>query len=392
MSSPKAAPAREHRWYVVRVHDRPTCSLAADGFEGWAALADAWQELEGQGRPAFFVTFEWLDAYWRTQGSRHRPYVLAVHDEAGTLVGFAPFETVARRAVRTLGPPIIALRFPCRREREGVEFLAREGSERAVADAVARQLRRSRSGWHELVLTDAALDGPILRALRREFGADPRYRVGVMPRPPTPIVHLSGTWEEYLAGLSSQARRGVRRAWRRLADRDGRLRVLEDPGEVRRALAFLFEMKNARLREVADGSVYERAAVRDFLCRAADGMVPKRRLVCTVVEFAGALAAVDVSFRVGDRMWDFVNAFDPGWGSLGLGLRLLEHSIQLGLSSGATTLVLGQGAADFKARHASQLQTNVDLRIERRWVAAATAFGRLLQRIRRQLPQPRSHA
>jgi CelD/BcsL family acetyltransferase involved in cellulose biosynthesis len=186
------------------------------------------------------------------------------------------------------------------------------------------------------------------------------------------MVRLSGTWPEYLAGLSRVTRKGILRSWRQLEDMDARFRRLDRPDEVRAALAFLIDTKSARLRMVADGSVYERPEVRAFLERAVDGTLASGRLVCTAVEIDGELAAVNLGFRVGERAWAFLDAFDPRWHALGLGGRLVEHAIREGLASGATELWLGQGDSEFKERYASELRTNVDLLVERRWVTATT--------------------
>lgn len=363
---------RRRHGTVLPVRRDLVCTVAATGLAGWRALASTWRDLERISAPAFYVTYDWLDAYWRTQGSRREPYVLAVHDPAGRLVALAPFETVSSRLLPRLPIRTTALRFPCRREREGIEFLVWPSHEDAVAATVATYLRSHHRGWHALYLTDAQADGSIVRAFRGTYEGDPRHILHVVTRPPTPMVRLSGAWPDYLAGLSRVTRRGIVRSWRQLEAMDARFRVLDHPDEVRAALGFLIDTKNARLRAVADGSVYERPEVRAFLERAVDATLRSGRLVCTAVEIDDHLAAVNLGFRSGKRAWAFLDAFDPRWHALGLGGRLIEHAIREGLTSGTTELWLGQGDSEFKARYASELSKNVDLVIERRWVNATT--------------------
>ena len=354
------------------------CTVAARDLRGWRSLEPTWRALEREAAPAFYVTYDWLDAYWRTQGSAYDPYVLAVHDTAGRLVGLAPFETASSRLVARLRWRTTTLRFPCRREREGVEFLVRPMCEDAVAETIAAYLRTHRQGWQSLVLTDMQADGSIARAFRGAFERDPRHCLRLLPRPPTPMVRLSGTWPEYLAGLSRVTRKGILRSWRQLEARGGSFRQLERPDAVRAALGFLIDTKNARLRAVADGSVYERPDVRAFLELAVDGTARSGRLLCTLIEVDDGLAAVDLGFRIGDRAWTFLDAFDPRWHALGLGARLMEYAIREGLATGTKELWLGQGDSEFKARYASELRPNVDLVIERRWLTATKhAIGRL---------------
>jgi predicted ATP-grasp superfamily ATP-dependent carboligase/CelD/BcsL family acetyltransferase involved in cellulose biosynthesis len=215
-------------------------------------LESAWDELLGESETdGPMVSPLWLLAWWRVFGALdgRKLAVVAFHDGA-RLVGLAPL--LARTCWYKPGLPFRRLELLGSGEREEDEVcseylgvIAARGFEGEVARALADALAGGDLGaWDELVLTAMARDGAMPARLAEEL-ARIGAAVDVAPSDESRYVALPGSFDAYLAGLSSSGRYLVTRSLRdfeRWSRGEAALRVATTRAELeegRRALVAL---------------------------------------------------------------------------------------------------------------------------------------------------------
>ena len=194
--------------------------------ERFAELREPWNRLAA-GTP--FMSWDWLDCWWRAFGEREEMRVVASWDGAELAAGMA-FGLGARRRLRAMADGNTDLCRPIGRTEEDIDPLA-------AAIAAGR--------WSRISVTGLPLDdGPAIRligALERDG-----WLLHRTFRERCPIIDTDGDFADYRRSLSSNARRQIAKAGRRL-EREGRveLRPLQPVGELDPVLDESFDLEAA---------------------------------------------------------------------------------------------------------------------------------------------------
>jgi CelD/BcsL family acetyltransferase involved in cellulose biosynthesis len=174
-----------------------------------------WNSLfPGTPGASFFLTFDWLDNYWRHFGQDQKLRVLVVY-AAGEPIGILPLcvrrEKYRLNKVRVLTYPL---------DNWSTWYGPIGPNPAATMMAAMQHIRRTRRDWDMIelrwVADDATQGGKTARAMRvaNLLSEKQEYQT-------TSVVDLPGTWDEYLAGKSQTLRRQFRRTLRD-AFEDGR--------------------------------------------------------------------------------------------------------------------------------------------------------------------------
>jgi CelD/BcsL family acetyltransferase involved in cellulose biosynthesis len=277
-----------------------------------AALEDDWRPLAERGRNVF-ATWEWADAWWRHFGTGRE---VRVRHESGSYV------------------------LPLFLERQGpfriLRFIGSGHSDEVgpIGDAARASAAFADERDFHLFLGDEMAPG-----WAEPIGAK------VVERTSSPVIELSGTWDEYLAGRSANFRGQVRSAERRLENASFRLatRATLD-GD----LDTLFQLHRARW----PGSHWFAAAEpfhRDFAGVALD----RGWLRLWTLELDGAPAAAWLGYRFNGVESYYQAGRDPALQRERVGFVLLAHTIREALQDGMSEYRLLRGDESFKYRFAT---------------------------------------
>jgi CelD/BcsL family acetyltransferase involved in cellulose biosynthesis len=171
-----------------------------------------------------FLTWQFQTTWWRHLGDRAgRLHLLAVQDGAAEWIGALPLYEVAGpdgAVLRLVGGVDVA---------DYLDLVAVAGHEEAVWKALLTAL--ADSDWRQLDLRPVPAASPtvaLLPALAQAAGLSCR----VEREERCPVIELPGSWEAYLAQLSSKDRHELRRKLRRAASAGPRVEVARTPGGV----------------------------------------------------------------------------------------------------------------------------------------------------------------
>ncbi len=183
--------------------------LSADGF---TTLADEWNDLlRDSAADTVFLTHQWQSAWWQRLGDG-TPTLVAVRDEAGRLMGLAPFyRSLADSGewqLNTVG---------CVDVSDYLDLIARRGHEEAVYAALLDALERPDTfnfTWDVIDLCNVRQDSRTL-SLLEPMAAARGFQVTRRLQEVCPVVMLDGSWEDYLERLAGKDRRELRRKLRK---------------------------------------------------------------------------------------------------------------------------------------------------------------------------------
>ena len=114
-------------------------------------LKDEWNNLLARSRSnTVFLTWEWIEAWWRCFRGQERLWLLVVKNSDGATVGIAPLYLDLERGVG--GVPLRCLRFVADRSAgsEYLDFIIAREYERQVFDALLEYLEEEHSSWDKI--------------------------------------------------------------------------------------------------------------------------------------------------------------------------------------------------------------------------------------------------
>jgi len=345
--------ARRLPTYSSMIEVQKICDL--EELAGYRLLWDSW--LTNSPRATFFNTWEWLDNYWRHFGDGQQLRVLVARS-AGSPIGILPL------CIRTEPHPFGRLRvltYPL--DGWGTWYGPIGSNPAAAMLAVMQHIRHTPRDWDMIDLPSTAppsRDGGRVGRSMRVVGllSDQQvYRT-------TSLIDFGGGWDSYLAGKSRKSRHEMRRALRRLFDRDDVEYIRHRPRPAREGdgdprwdlFAMCQQVALASWQATSStGTTLTHERVRHFLrdahaVAAHNGMVDTNLLLVDGrpaafaynYHFHGRLTGVRIGY---DASLGRTGSGTPGWGTA-LMLASIEDSCQRGDAS----LDLGPGETPFKRR------------------------------------------
>jgi CelD/BcsL family acetyltransferase involved in cellulose biosynthesis len=339
-SSPlKGVPASELTVQVIR-----SLSEVAELESDYADL----QSVTGNALP--FALFDWHLAWCRhflrqERGVEDQPMFYVVRHHARGCVGIVPLILTRRRvgglhlaSATLLGadPAITEIR----------SSLVRPGCEAAVAEALHGSLSNSRDwDWIHWMgppdLFSAALGS--LRGLHWQ------------PIPPSYVLDLPATWEEFRAGLKRNIRESLRHCYNSLK-REGHAFTMtqaESPDEVRQALDRLFVLHASRSDmpgTTQHPNRFAGAGLRQFLQEVCGELAARDIVRVFQLTIGGQVVASRIGFEICDSLYLYYSGFDPAWSQYSVMTTTVAEAIKYAIGRGLKTVNLSPGNDVSKTR------------------------------------------
>jgi CelD/BcsL family acetyltransferase involved in cellulose biosynthesis len=300
-----------------------------------------WRELvHADPAGSFFHTPAFLKLYWEEFGETPEHLLLAFAEEDdGSQVGAVAFERIGE-TLRFLGGTEIT------------DYMGPVGLPERQ-DAMAKELWTAllaRDDWAEADLRGLLEDRPWFGLLRDSANAQ-----GLVVREDedgvAPFLPLPGSWDEYLAGLSSKYRHEIKRKARKLTEEAGAFRIVTaDEGTLIPLLDRFVELH--RTSEGPKG-VFMVSGMEIFFRRLGEAFGADGVFRLTFIEVGGQLAAGTIGFVWGGTSYLYNSAFDRSWGTLAPGMVLVGEDIRLAIEEGCSGFDLLKGDYGYKYRFGS---------------------------------------
>lgn len=294
-----------------------------------------------------FLRHEYLTTWWQTRGGGEWPqaelYVITARDQAGELVGIAPFFQTTQRdgkqALMFLGSIEIS---------DYLDFIAPAELLPAFLDATLGYLKDlPEPAWEVVDLYNVLESSPsleVLRSLADQHG----LKFEQQQLQPAPYIELPQDFETYLAGLDKKQRHEIRRKIRRAESGEAEVRWYIVDDEAR-----LDDEMDAFLRLMAaspEKDAFLTDVMRTQMRQSVHAAFQAGWLQLAVMEINGEKAAAYLNFDFNNHIyvynsglnWDF-GYFSPGW-------VMLAYLVEWAIENGRGMLDLMRGDEQYKYR------------------------------------------
>lgn len=294
--------------------------------------------------PRPFACPEVISAWLGSSAARETPFLFAVFDEADTLAALAPWSLRTSRAgLRTISG--VAGKDAWYHD---VWYLT-PGERAAVNQALADALREHRGEWDVLALQLQVGESHDL--LHRLAGLGQvvvkrqRWRQSF-------VIDFVADYAQFLGGLSSNYRKQLRRAQKKLQEVPHAFTRLEGAA-IAEAVAEVCALQAERLREKRDWAPYHA-----YMKVLHDQALARGEVLAYRLEIGGKTAAMEISIRRGDRLYGTLRSFAPETADYHPGMLLSDWSFADMVAAGIRRIDMGPGENEWKARmHTGQIET-----------------------------------
>lgn len=362
------------------------------------ALRTEWDDLLARSEHAsIYATWEWAEANWRFAAPDKQPLLLLAREAEGRLIGILPLaRTLRAKVVRTLEV------LGCTRTGYPLGdyggLVAERGAEDSVLSAMLKHLQ-STGGWIMLDLRNCRSNSPLRTAqlgkLYSEASSNHGWDAKISDGEECRVLPLPGTFQEYLAGLSSNSRQNFRRKLRKVAQAGISIDAVnvQDGGALRAAMEQFFEFHQERWTERGAEGGFPVGRVREMHLHLAANLAARGWLDLRVARSPeGRTLGAIYNFKYNGTVYYYHIGFnnDEEWSTYSLGFCLLANSIEAAIGSGCHTFDLLRGDHEYKRHFGGYTTRNVRISIYRyNWLPLVEdAAWRLRRMLRNRRFQP----
>lgn len=308
--------------------------------------------LSNSAADTIFLTWEWVSNWWNSYGKERNLRLLLVR-EGNELVAIAPFYQQRKPIIS--GFLVQEIRFigtggdvsP-----DHLDIIVRKGREKEVAIGLADYLCKA-GGWDALILSDV----PATSLALQEFmaaAAQRGLRAVTRECAVCPYIALPSSWDEYMAGLSSNTRYNIKRRMNNLKKRfTTRYLLWEDCQGLDQAMERLAQLHTLRWEDRSSYHGFSSQEYTEFHNALARDFARKGWLYLSCLELDGRIVAMFYDYRYGGKLYYYQGGFDPEYSSHSPGLALRAHVIQGAIEQGIGEIDLLKGAYEHKYRWTS---------------------------------------
>lgn len=355
---------------------RGMCAEVITSSEGLDDLEDEWRGLlRGGDADGLFMTWEYASAWWEQFGNGKQLRLLVVRDGSGEVCGIAPLmlgvgNTLARQYVKHLS--FIGQLNESLMEYQ--EFVVRKGDESVVAEAIARLvLGEMRNEW-EVLYFSVIREGSVVMGFFQEELEKRGFPAAKFFVRKSPNVALGESWEAFLARLSRNSRKKVKRAEKRF-DREfeNELLVAGVDIPVVEAMEVLEELNGMRWGDAArsfktrEFGVFHRKLAKDF--------VERGWLSLLLLRGDGEFVAAQYDFVYGNKVWGFQGGWRSDLAEYSIGKVMMAKALRRYIDLGIEEYDFLAGEAQYKDSWSDGERIVYDLELANRGSVRGLAFG-----------------
>lgn len=324
--------------------------------ERFEALQYEWNNLlPGNATNEVFLTWEWQSTWWQA----YQPgdlFVITARDEAGKLVGIAPwFCEAGSRVIRPIG---------CVEVTDYLDSIIRPDLRKAFFAGVAEILLEQRATYSRICLCNTPATSPTLEEFTPLLAAY-GFETEIRQQEVCPVIVLPSDFETYLGQLDKKQRHEARRKLRRAEASESRVswyiagpeHDLEDEIErFARLMAASHTAKSAFLQDPQNAAFFHAIIPRMALCGW---------LQLAFMTVNDEPAAAYLNFDYDNRILVYNSGLDSErFGALSPGIVLLLHLIRDAIEKRRTVFDFLRGDEEYKFRMGGQERPVMEIRAQ----------------------------
>ena len=340
-----------------------------------------WNRLVSAMRfPSPFCTWEWIYTWWKQFGDEHELVPLFIY-RGDELRGILPLFKHGSAAVsRWLKGATLDYCGATEVYPDHLDIVCAPEDAAVCAAAAFDFLLTRLPAWARLRLPMLAQDSDLLRALGPARG---KLQVAVRQVSVAPYIALTGSFEDYLAGLRSKERYNIRSRRKKLLEEGGIRFEAIAPAEFETGLHVLFDLHARRADAKRIASTFGRSAVFEFHRALLRRLNPSDVALRCLKGEAGIIAVL-YGFRCGNRFFFYQTGYNPDWSSASPGIVIVSETLREAFATGCTEFNFLQGDEPYKQTFTHAARALFDCQVYNTTLSGRVARGafQLRQRIK----------
>ena len=309
-----------------------TTSEIVSDYSRFLDLETEWNDaVERAGATHPFLCHEWFRTWWDCFGANRSLHIVVVR-AGGRILAIAP---LMREQVQMYGMPVRKLDLIQNDHTPRADFIV-AGPAQGAYRAIWSELQAGRRGWDVLQLSRLPRESAT-RSAFEQLANEGRCSTGLWQGDVSPYLTLEGTWETYLAGLSSKFRSNVRNRLSRLTRLgEPRLEVLEDGRAIEAARTDALRLEASGWKAEAGTSIGSDPAVVRFYTQLAERATSRGWLRLLFLTVGGQRIATSYGSCYRGRLFLFKTGYDPEYATCSPFKLLTYFAIQAAYAEGLT--------------------------------------------------------
>jgi CelD/BcsL family acetyltransferase involved in cellulose biosynthesis len=287
--------------------------------------APAWNELVDNGVTRHpYLRFEWFLAWWEAFGANRELFIVVIKEDT-RWVAVAPL-CITRRPFGPFRPR--TLEFIYSHIGPRCEFILRENNPEVISrllDAIIYGPRQWSVGCLELISEDS----PTYLELRQLLDARCLH-FDIIEGRGSPYLTITGSWEDYFAGLKKTRRQELRRSCREVAKLGTNVsyRHLTHRDDLMGYLPSLFDISARSWKKDTHTDMGSTKSSRKFYSKLTDHLSRANKLTAWALEVDGLPLAMMYCLTDGDRVIEMRFDFDDEYRRVAPGNALMGHILK----------------------------------------------------------------
>ena len=348
-------------------------------FEDTLRLKDAWNDLALRAGD-ILCSYDWCEVWWKHFGRGRQLEIHTLHD-ADRLVAVLP---LFRETIRPGGVWLRTVRVV------GCDYTVTAvglAIEPAYAEVFTRMLldRLDQGGtWDMLEMAPLRSYAAVIEPVAQACARDSHVQTAIIGRNDgwDTLFDLPGTYEQFMASLSSGARNDTSRRERRLRENHQvEVSAVASPEQVQPAMDALIQLHQRHWISRGWPGHFGRSSVQQFHRDLAQRLLGTGQLALMTLRVDGHIVAATYGYCFGRRTHNLIvgNRHDRQWQRYGLGKIMYGYLIRHAMAQGSSLLEDGRGIFGHKLDLGGRLYGGRSLVVIRRgwstrlrfWLCAA---------------------
>jgi CelD/BcsL family acetyltransferase involved in cellulose biosynthesis len=355
--------------------------------EAFLKLRDQWNALlAGSVSNCVFLTHEWLSTWWKHLAHGRSLAVLAAR-EGEELIGILPLVERCAQYARMM-PRVLEFLGGGSVGSDYLDAIVAPGREREVMGAFAEHLHETGRMIQlgQLRRENCIVSGLVGHLSEKHWRAD-HAGVNVCPY----IDLRAHSWESYLATLSHQVRKSIKRCLRSLPrDFEYQLRCVQTRDEAGPALNTLIDLHGKRWAGRGRSEAFQSDPVIAFHREFVESAAERGWLRLLIIDLNSQPAAALYGLHYGPAFSFYQSGFDPAFSKYSVGMAVMAVAIQTAIAEGSSEYDFLHGNEEYKFHWTRQTRDlgRIELhppRTRARIYRHAMGFNRAARRMARQV-------
>ena len=274
-----------------------------------------------------FSTWEWLSCWWKHFGEGRQLRVL-VAQEKEEILGIAPL-MLSRYNFMQIGK-IAKIEFLGSPHSDYNNFILLKNEKECIK--LMLEYLMAQPDWDFLQLRDVHNQSQSIKLLH-EFHTDEQWKLEFQEDVVCPYIALPSSFSVFTSNLGPKTRRSILRQMRKLSETHKvTIKFHKDFKSIQEAMNILFDIHQKRWVSRGELGAFASPAIRSFHVDIAREFAEKDWLYLHFLTVDDSPIASDYSFNYGQKIYGYLDGFDPLFKQYSVGnilkMKLIEMSIE----------------------------------------------------------------